>query len=329
MSLRADTSQLIAGCLVASMYSGHGALGSAIPSSGSSGAALLYNDIALPAEANDEFRALLLTAPAGTLALYEDSSFVYTGAGGSGTYEGFKNGVSYGVASFTVATNVVPGDTTAPTLAGTISITNNTTGTSYTATAPVGSDNVGVTQYRYSLNGGSTWSVIPLGGRSVNISGRTPLSTDTLLMAAGDAAGLWSSPLSININLPAAPAPPPPPPPPPAPGVRVADPTIIIERGDWGQKSYRMTKQPREVKDVVIEMAPWFLGRADDPASVDFSVSNPEIVPTVTLVGTRINIAVGAGIDGGSYNISVRMTTNSTPAVVREFDLFVDVLEVA
>ena len=215
-----------------------------------------------------------------------------------------------------------PGET-APTLTGAIGIASNTTGTSYTATCPAATG--AVTQYRYSLNGGSTWTTIAAGGRVANITGRTPQSTDTLLMAAGGAAGLWSASLTATVSLPAAPVAPPP----SLPGGRVADPDITIDRGSWSLTAYRMRKQPREVKDVVIEMAPWFAGRADDPAAVTFSVSDAAITPTVTLVGTRINVAIAGGVDSGAYNISVRMSTSATPAIVREFDLFVDVEEVA
>jgi hypothetical protein len=112
-------------------------------------------------------------------------------------------------------------------------------------------------------------------------------------------------------------------------GARVADANITIKRGAWDLSLHRVSKQPREVKDVIIEMAPWFLGRADDPLSVDFTVSDPAISATVVLTGTRILAVLTGGVDGGSYNISIRMTTNATPPIVREFDLAVEVTEVA
>lgn len=103
MSLRIDTSELISGALVIG-ETGLGVRGDAVPSTGASGAPPLYNDISLPSEAADEFRALLVTVPAGgTFFMWEDSSFTATGyADGSysGTYTGFKNGTSYGTATY-------------------------------------------------------------------------------------------------------------------------------------------------------------------------------------------------------------------------------------
>jgi hypothetical protein len=103
-SVRVDTASLISGKLVVGDR-GLGVLGSTIPSTGEHGAALLYNDLDLPTEDNDEFRALITTWPVGlTLFVNEDSSFEASGADGEyvGEYEGFKNGVSYGTAEFTV-----------------------------------------------------------------------------------------------------------------------------------------------------------------------------------------------------------------------------------
>ena len=116
MSCRVDTTPLIAGACVVSLYAGHGILGDDVPSTGADGAAVLYDDITLPGEAADEFRALLLAQPTGTFTFYADSSFEYDGAGGPGTYQGFKNGVSYGTATFhiTIGTPEAPAVTSSP-----------------------------------------------------------------------------------------------------------------------------------------------------------------------------------------------------------------------
>ena len=90
-------------------------------------------------------------------------------------------------------------DTTVPTLTGSITISSKTT-TSYTATLPAGSDNIAVTGYEYRLNAGS-W--VDNGNTQViNISARTPGSTDTLEARAYDAAGNKSTPaLSVSVTL--------------------------------------------------------------------------------------------------------------------------------
>ena len=81
MTWLSDSTELIAGGWLSSAYPGHGVRGDAVPSSGDSGPAPLYNDITLPADAAAEVRALILTLPsAGTFAMAEDSSFTFGGA---------------------------------------------------------------------------------------------------------------------------------------------------------------------------------------------------------------------------------------------------------
>lgn len=93
-------------------------------------------------------------------------------------------------------------DTTPPTQTGTITVTNNTTGTSYTLTWPAGSDNVAVTSYERSLDGGTTWTDVG-NVLTVNITGRTPGATDAVRVRAKDAAGNVSTPaLSTSVVLP-------------------------------------------------------------------------------------------------------------------------------
>ena len=62
-SVRVDNTALIAGACVVSAYPGHGVRGADVPSTGEHGPALLYAGLSLPAEADDEFRALILTLP--------------------------------------------------------------------------------------------------------------------------------------------------------------------------------------------------------------------------------------------------------------------------
>jgi hypothetical protein len=90
-------------------------------------------------------------------------------------------------------------DTTPPTFAGTLS-TVNLTSVGYTLTWPAASDNLGVTAYEVSLNGGPYASVGNV--LSATISGRSPGTTDQILVRARDAAGNASAPLSINVTLP-------------------------------------------------------------------------------------------------------------------------------
>ena len=104
MSLRIDTAEWISGALVIG-NTGLGVRGDAIPSTGTHGPSILYNDVTLPGEAADEFRGLITAWPAGlSLFVGEDGGFVASGPDGaySGTYTGYKNGAAYGSTSFTI-----------------------------------------------------------------------------------------------------------------------------------------------------------------------------------------------------------------------------------
>jgi hypothetical protein len=100
MTIRVDSSPLIAGKVVVSLFSGHGIQSQNIPSTGTSGAGYLFNDIAAQSmSATDEVRGELLTLPsAGNLVVNEDSSFTFSAPDGTYnfTYRGFRNGVTYG-----------------------------------------------------------------------------------------------------------------------------------------------------------------------------------------------------------------------------------------
>lgn len=58
-----------------------GVLGSSVPSSGDNGPGIAYNDLTLPADANKAIRVSIVAWPsAGTLFVFEDTSFVFSGA---------------------------------------------------------------------------------------------------------------------------------------------------------------------------------------------------------------------------------------------------------
>ena len=96
-------------------------------------------------------------------------------------------------------------DTTAPTMSGAItasSITQN----SYTLTWPAGSDNVAVTGYEYSVDGGTSYTNVG-NVLTVNVTGRTAGAVDQVRVRDYDAAGLRGTPLSASVTLLAATAP--------------------------------------------------------------------------------------------------------------------------
>lgn len=92
------------------------------------------------------------------------------------------------------------GDTTVPTLTGAITL-SALTPTSYTLTHAAGADNVAVTSYELSLDGGTTWADV---GNVLtnNVTGRTPGATDQVRYRSKDAAGNVSTPaLSLAVTL--------------------------------------------------------------------------------------------------------------------------------
>jgi YD repeat-containing protein len=87
-------------------------------------------------------------------------------------------------------------DTAAPSAPGTPSF-SSITGTSVVASWSAATDNVGVTGYEYSINGGSSWVGATSG---VSIAGLTNGTSYTAQVRARDAAGNWSSPSSATFS---------------------------------------------------------------------------------------------------------------------------------
>lgn len=86
---------------------GLGVRGALIPSVGQHGPGFLFSGLSLPSENNDEFRIVVLTIPVGLESLFvnEDSSATtapLTTGVYSGTYQAYKNGVSYGISTYTI-----------------------------------------------------------------------------------------------------------------------------------------------------------------------------------------------------------------------------------
>lgn len=92
MSLRADTSPLITGALVASVYAGHGILGSAVITSGSQGYGSLISAAFPTFSSTKEYRLLIVTKPS-TATINEDGSGFDTPPDGIATLRMFEDGI--------------------------------------------------------------------------------------------------------------------------------------------------------------------------------------------------------------------------------------------
>jgi chitodextrinase len=93
--------------------------------------------------------------------------------------------------SFSNQISVTTPDTVAPSAPGNPTF-GSVTVNSATATWTAASDNVGVTGYRYSLNGGASWTNVG-NVLSVGLTGLTSGTHYTMLVEAEDAAGNWGS----------------------------------------------------------------------------------------------------------------------------------------
>lgn len=105
-------------------------------------------------------------------------------------------------ATINVTTAVATGDTTAPTMSGSINVTNITS-SGYTFSYATGSDNVAIDHYETSIDGGATWESNGL-SLSRTVTGRPASTTDSLRVRAHDAAGNTSNVLSATATTAAA-----------------------------------------------------------------------------------------------------------------------------
>lgn len=85
------------------------------------------------------------------------------------------------------------GDVTAPTLVGAITV-GTKTDTTISISWPAGSDNVAVTSYEVSTNGGTDWTDTESTSTSRTFTSLTALTSYDIAVRAKDAAGLVSTP---------------------------------------------------------------------------------------------------------------------------------------
>jgi len=97
------------------------------------------------------------------------------------------------------ATTSAAADTTAPVMTGEITVSAITT-SGATLSCSAATDAVGVAGYEYSINGGTSYTVIANAARSVTVSGRPASSAHSVRMRAFDAAGNRATPLSASFT---------------------------------------------------------------------------------------------------------------------------------
>lgn len=148
MSCRVDTTPLLAGACVVSLYPGHGVRGDAVPSTGTHGPSPVYNDLTLPGDAAKEYRWGITVPPAsGTLLVYEDCSYAYTPPGSTVdltvtyTYRLWQDGVDIGTAVETIVIGAGSAGTSYTATMAALTSGSTVTGYAATYTAPGGVGN--------------------------------------------------------------------------------------------------------------------------------------------------------------------------------------------
>lgn len=182
-----------------------------------SGKTTLAGPVAVSLAANAE---LAIGIESGTLTAYNNGAAIsglsYTDGspltGGLPGISAAGNG-PYGVDWYGGNFSTGASDTTPPTMTGTLTVTPSTTTAS--VVCPTAADNVAVTSYECSINGGSTWPFTSATS-TVNLTGLTASTSYTVQARAKDAAGNVSTPVLSATFTTSAGAPAPAPAPAPA-----------------------------------------------------------------------------------------------------------------
>lgn len=87
----------------------------------------------------------------------------------------------------------------------------------------------------------------------------------------------------------------------------------------------KFAKQPAEVIDVILDYTDWFAERDDAPASIAVTAEDGITLADDALIGNEARVVLSGGTDGTSYKVTVLLTTNASPAIVKEVDFTVRV----
>ena len=87
----------------------------------------------------------------------------------------------------------------------------------------------------------------------------------------------------------------------------------------------RFTKQPGETLDYDIDFSEWFVGRSDAPTSHTVTVPAGITKVADSRDGNVVKVVLSGGTSGEKYKITVTLTTNASPALVKEVDFMVTI----
>ena len=89
----------------------------------------------------------------------------------------------------------------------------------------------------------------------------------------------------------------------------------------------KVTKQPSEVLDYYVSFDDWFAGRSDAAVDHEVEAETGIVIEDDTRIDNTVRIVLSGGTAGEQYKITVRITTNATPPIIREGDFIVKVRE--
>jgi hypothetical protein len=90
----------------------------------------------------------------------------------------------------------------------------------------------------------------------------------------------------------------------------------------------KRTKQPAETIDYPVSFARWARGRTDAAASFEVVMPPGITLASSSLDGWVVWLVISGGTAGQSYKITVRLTTDASPAIVKETEFVLQVREV-
>lgn len=223
-------------------------------------------------------------------------------------------------------------DSTAPTLTGQLSI-SAVTHNAATLSWPTASDNVAVTGYERSIDGGVTY--VAVGSQpTVGLTGLASSTTFQVRVRAYDAAGNRSAALSGSFTTTAAPG---------SGGesnfvpstyrtvtVGVAPKSFSAAGDFWsmsGAKTPRGPKDPDSTIDITFDWGPWLADMGSPAiANVTFTLVGVQSAGGST-TGSKATVFLSGGAVGTEASITCRVTTASTPARIDDRTVYLSLGE--
>lgn len=233
-------------------------------------------------------------------------------------------------ASATTAAVTPAPDTTPPVFTGTVNVAN-TTATTATISWSAASDNVAVTGYEYSIDGGTVY-VNAGTARTASLAGLNPSTIYSLRVRAYDSAGNRSSAITGSFETESATTPPTGFTPSISRTVRILAGRSVFDAGTFwtvsGNNSPVGSKDPNSTIDIHFDWTSWLedIGGAELSA-VDFILS-PELVSVAGVPSeTGGTVFVSGGSTGQNMSITCRITTATTPPRIEDRTVVLQIKE--